>query len=73
MIVGTKGGKDTRTGECSNAMLRDGDAKALRQVCAAILDFAIEPISIQTGSQKGAKRQRRELKEWMVLWECSGL
>jgi hypothetical protein len=37
-------------GECSTAKLRDDDAKALRQVCAAILRFADEPISIQTGS-----------------------
>jgi hypothetical protein len=38
-------------GECETVRLRDDDAKALRQVCAAILRFADEPISIQTGSQ----------------------
>jgi hypothetical protein len=47
-------------GECSTAKLRDDDAKALRQVCAAILRFADEPISIQTGSREGAEGQVRE-------------
>jgi hypothetical protein len=46
-----KSGPDGLKGECETVRLRDDDAKALRQVCAAILRFADEPISIQTGSQ----------------------
>lgn len=72
MLVAAKGDLDDRKGECSKArLLRDDDAKALRQVCAAILRFEDEPISIQKGSQEGAKVHVRELKERMVLCECS--
>jgi hypothetical protein len=48
--VAAKGDLKDLEDECSTAKLRDDDAKALRQVCAAILRFADEPISIQTGS-----------------------
>jgi len=59
---------DGLKGECSTVKVRDDDVKALRQVCAAILRFADEPISIQTGSQEGAERRARELKgEKMVF------
>ena len=47
-----KSDPDGLKGECGAVRLRDDDAKALRQVCAAILRFAGEPISIQTGSQE---------------------
>lgn len=68
VFAATRGDLDDRKGECSKArLLRDDDAKALRQVCAAILKFADEPISIQKGSQEGAKMHVRELKERMVL------
>ena len=46
-----KNDPDGLKGECSTLRLRDDDAKALHQVCAAILRFADEPISIQKGSQ----------------------
>jgi hypothetical protein len=63
---------DGLKGECSNVELRDDDVKALRQVCAAILRFADEPISIQTGSQEGAEGRARELKgAKMVFCRCS--
>ena len=55
VCVAVKGSLDVLEGDCSNTRLRDDDVKALRQVCAAILRFADEPISIQTGSQEGAK------------------
>jgi hypothetical protein len=58
--VAAKGALNNLDGECSTAKLRDDDAKALRQVCAAILRFADEPISIQTGSREGAEGQVRE-------------
>ena len=57
-----KGDPDGLKGECSTARLRDDDAEALRQVCAAILRFADEPISIQTGSHEGAEGRVRRLK-----------
>lgn len=47
-----KSNPDGLKGECGTVRLRDDDAKALRQVCTAILRFADEPISIQTGSQE---------------------
>jgi hypothetical protein len=59
-FVAAKGDRNNLDGECSTAKLRDDDAKALRQVCAAILRFAYEPISIQTGSREGAGGQVRE-------------
>jgi hypothetical protein len=46
-----KSDPDGLKGEYETVRLGDDDAKALRQVCAAILRFADEPISIQTGSQ----------------------
>ena len=58
-----KSGPDGLKGECGTVRLLDDDAKALRQVCAAILRFADEPISIQTGSREGAEGRVRELKE----------
>ena len=61
------GDSNVLDGECSKAKLRDDDAKALRQVCAAILRFADEPISIQKGSHEGAKGRAREMKERMVV------
>lgn len=70
--AGPKSDPDGLKGECSTLILRDDDAKALRQVCAAILRFADEPISIQTGSREGAEGRVRELKgEKMVLCPCS--
>lgn len=60
--AGAKSDLDGLKGECSTVRLRDDDAKALRQVCAAILRFADEPISIQTGSREGAEGRVRELK-----------
>ena len=57
-----KSDPDGLKGECETVRLRDDDAKALRQVCAAILRFADEPISIQTGSREGAEGRVRELK-----------
>ena len=63
VFAAATGDLDDREGECSKArLLRDDDAKALRQVCAAILRFADEPISIQTGSREGAEGRVRELK-----------
>ena len=53
---------DGLKGECGTVRLLDGGAKALRQVCAAILRFADEPISIQRASQQGAEGRVRELK-----------
>ena len=60
--AGAKSDPDGLKGECDTVRLRDDDAKALRQVCAAILRFADEPISIQTGSREGAEGRVRELK-----------
>lgn len=54
------GDLDDLKGDCGAVRVRDDDAKALRQVCAAILRFADEPISIQTGSQDGAVGRARE-------------
>lgn len=50
-------------GEWCSVRLRDDDAKALRLVfpsaCVAVLRFAIEPIRIQMGSRKRAKKKSR--------------
>jgi hypothetical protein len=51
VVAKAAGDPDGLKGECEIVRLRNDDAKALRQVCAAILRFADEPISIQTGSQ----------------------
>ena len=70
--AGAKSDPDGLKGECDTVRLRDDDAKALRQVCAAILRFADEPISIQTGSREGAEGRVRELKgEKIVLTTVS--
>ena len=54
-----KGGRNVLGGECRSARLRDDEALRAR-VDSAILVFAIEPISIQTGSRKGAERLYKE-------------
>lgn len=64
MRVPVKGACDVLRGKCSCARLRDDDAKALRleclKVCAAILRFADDTISIQKGLRVGAERRRKE-------------
>jgi hypothetical protein len=57
-----KGGRNVLGGECRSARLRDDEALRLlrARVDSAILVFAIEPISIQTGSRKGVERLNKE-------------
>lgn len=57
-----KNGRNVLDGECRSARLRDDEALRLlrARVDSAILVFAIEPISIQTGSRKGAERLKIE-------------
>jgi hypothetical protein len=58
----TKGWRNVLKGECRSARLRDDEALRLlrARVDSAILVFAVEPISIQTGSHEGAKRRNKE-------------
>jgi hypothetical protein len=57
-----KGWRNVLKGECRSARLRDDEALRLlrARVDSAILVFAVEPISIQTGSHEGAKRRNKE-------------
>jgi len=59
-----KGGRNVLKGECRSARLRDDDEALRPRVDSAILVFAIEPISIQTGSRKGAERLNKVRSGW---------
>lgn len=64
--VAVEDGRNVLKGECRSARLRDDDALRLLRprVDSAILRFVIEPISIQTGSRKGAEMLNKERMEW---------
>jgi hypothetical protein len=61
-----QGGRNVLKGECRSARLRDDEVLRLLRprVDSAILVCAIEPISIQTGSRKGAERLNKVRSGW---------